>query len=112
MASDQAQTVFSKKLNGATLNYGFKPANNPTIKMTEFQKSAAEVFLASNANPIPIEYLNASLKRLGGYSLYFEYGGSLFFGEKTPKQLYDQNNAQLSSKWGDILKKSGLASKK
>ena len=110
--SDQGQNIYAQALKGATMPYGFDPTSDPTIQLSEFQKSKREVFddrtdiLVYNDLSAPLVSL-AGLKILGDRGSHIIYG-NLFAGNETAQDIIGSADSYITRNWKEWLNKAGI----
>lgn len=100
MASDAASSLVMKELGGLTLSYGFMPSEDNRAELSPFIQSVYDVcdgatFL-NNHGADKIGDLQITRNPNG-------YVGMLLTGEKTGKEIYDEDVEKYTSEWQFLI---------
>lgn len=107
MFSDEAQKIYAKTLNGATMPYGFDSYSDSDIKISEFQKTVNQAFGDITRSVNKVDY-SSKLMFYGGFTITSSAAKAIFNKTSNGASIYKQYKSDTKSRWAQTLKQAGF----
>lgn len=107
MFSDEAQKIYAKTLNGATMPYGFDSDSDSDIKISEFQKTVNQAFGDITRTVNKVDY-SSKLMFYGGFMITTSAAKAIFNKTANGESIYKQYKTDTKNRWEQTLRQAGL----